>query len=903
MAVIFVLSLSCNPTRDRWINRNWHTLTGHYNVYFNGEKKFNDAMETLEKGHQDDFTKLIEVFPYGDEAAQKGISGTMDDVTKKASLTIQLHNIGNFTDNAYLLLGKAQYFKRDYFAALEPFQYINAKYKDKGLRPVATSWVAKCYMGLNKEGEAEAIMGLLMNEVDPIQLKGKLANAPTTQVKITNEDKSEIYATAAFIALKQKNYSKAIEKLTVANDFESRKPRRIRYTYLLAQLYQLQGKTKESNKYFKKILGMIAPYNFEFNASINIARSYDSTDKSAVRKVRRSLKRMLNDDKNDGLYDQIYYELGNLEKKERNLPMAVKYYKLSASKSVKNLNQKGLSFLSLATIYLEQPEYKLAQAYYDSAAGSFKKDYIDYDAIMAKKTVLSELISNLIVIETEDSLQKLSKLSKDQLEKKIDEWILAQKTASDIKAKADKKQKEIDKSNELNQSAPAPSPAAGFGGDAANWYFYNPAIIASGSQEFFSNKKWGQRANTDYWRIAAKEKEIPPPDPNAVSPTKSKSDSSSNDKSDSSSDTQEKRTDVKNTISSNRKAWIANVPFTDEELQKSNEKILEAYYNIGLVYDEKLNDQREAANSFNDLLKRFEGNKYEPEVLYRLYKIYSKHKLTLSKAEECKSKLIAKYPQSPYALILQGKGTKTADSDPNKEVNRFYEKMYDVYENANYVEVKKMYLEARKKFPGNTIQAKFELLNAIAIGKSETLDNFKSALAGVIKEYPKTDVADKAQSILDAIKRQAMAALPDSVRKELEPDFVIEPSGGQYYVFAMKNDKVDFTDLVAKFTQFNEEYHQFENLKSNTMISNEGYQLILVREFTDYNMGLAYLNDLEVIDYIKKQMKVETSYTHFIISVNNFKKLLKEQKLESYDKIFKKHYTHPNSSNKQQQKP
>ena len=901
--IVFFL-LSCNPTRDRWINRNWHTLTGHYNVYFNGEKKFNDAMETLEKAHVDDFTKLIEVFPYGDETAQKSISGIMDEVSKKASLTIQLHNIGTFTDNAYLLMGKAQYFKRDYFSALEPFQYINSKYKDQGLRPVSTSWVAKCYMGLNKEGEAEAIMGLLMNEVDPIQLKGKLANSPTAPLKITKEDKAEIYATATFIALKQQNYLKAIEKLTIANSFENRKPRRIRYTYLLAQLYQLQGKNKEANKYFKKILTMIAPYNFEFNASINIARSYDSTDKSAVRKVRRSLKRMLDDDKNDGLYDQIYYELGNLEKKEKNIPQAIKYYKLSASKSTKNPNQKGLSFLSLATIYLEQPEYKLAQMYYDSAAASFKKDFKDYEAIMAKKTVLSELISNLIVIETQDSLQKLAALNKEQLEKKIDEWILARKTAADLKAKADKKQKEIDKSNELNQSMPAIVPTLSNSNEGAQWYFYNPTIIASGSQEFFSSRKWGQRANVDYWRIAAKEKEAPPADQNSPE-QKQKTDSVSDNADSSDAPPIEKRKDLKKDISSNRKAWIANVPFTNEELEKSNDKILEAYYNIGLVYDEKLNDQREAANSFNELLKRFNGNKFEPEVLYRLYKIYSKHKLTSNKAEECKSTLIAKYPQSPYAQILQGKSLATSNSDPNKEVNLFYEKMYAVYENGNFTETKSMYLEARKKFPGNTIQAKYDLLNALAIGKSESQENFKSALNSIVKEYPKTDVEERALGILDAIKRQMMASLPDSIRQELEPDFVIEQPGGQYYVFAMKNDKADFTDFVAKITHFNEEYHQFENLRTNAIVSNDGYQLLVVKEFTDYNMGLAYIKDIEIIDFIKKQFNIETPYRHFIISVNNFKKMYKEQKLESYDKLFKKHYISPTkeTSNNPPQKP
>lgn len=898
---MLAVNYACNPTRDRWINRKWHTLTGHYNVYFNGEKKFNDAMETLEKGHQDDFTNVLEVFPYGNEVSQKGISGVMDEVTKKASLTIQNHNVGSFSDNAYLLMGKSQYFKRDYYAALEPFQYINSKYKDKGLRPISTCWVARCYMGLKKEGEAEAVMGLLLNEVDPIQLEGKLANSPSKGVKVSAQDKADIYATAAEIAIKQQNYPKAIEKLTVALDNQTGKPRRIRYTYILAQLYQMQGKTKESNKYFKKVLHMLAPYSFEFNASINLAKSYDSTDKSAVRSVRRSLKRMLNDDKNDGLYDQIYFELGNLEYKEKNIPAAIKNYKLAASKSTKNPNQKGLSYLALANIFLSQPEYKLAQAYYDSAANSFKPDYKDYEKIMAKKTVLSELISNLVVIETEDSLQKLSMLTKEQLEKKIDGWILSAKQLAEQKAKADKKRKEIEKSNELNQGIPMSAPSLAFGGDGgAQWYFYNQAIVVGGTQEFFSVRKWGQRANTDFWRIAAREKESASTD---QAGNKVNVDSTATDSVEEEDLGKDKKEDLKSSISTDKKAWVANVPYSDEETKKSNDKILEAYYNIGLVYDEKLNDQKEAANDFLEMLKRFPGSSYEPEVYYRLYKIYSKHKFTQIKAEEFKTKLITKYPESPYALILQNKGLKTADNDANKELVKFYEGMYGLYLDGNYEQVKVKKMEADKKFPGNSLQAKFELLNTLAIGKTESLDNFKTALTSITKEYPKTDVADRAQNILDFIKKQSLAKLPDSLRQDLEPDFIIEQTGGQCYVLVIKDDKIDIPDVVTKMTQFNEEYHQFDNLRTNSIMSGEGYQLIMIREFTDYQKALAYIKDVDMLDYIRKMLKIQGPFKHFIISTNNLKKVLKDKKVDSYEKIFSKQYTPPTSPQINKQLP
>ncbi len=121
----------------------------------------------------------------------------------------------------------------------------------------------------------------------------------------------EMYATAADIAIKQGKYIPATGYMENALKYTSKKTQKIRYTYILGQLYLDQDSVKKANYYFSKILNMLAPYDFEFNASINIAKAFDPNDKNSVKKVRRSLKRMLKDRKNDGLYDQIYYELGN----------------------------------------------------------------------------------------------------------------------------------------------------------------------------------------------------------------------------------------------------------------------------------------------------------------------------------------------------------------------------------------------------------------------------------------------------------------------------------------------------------------------------------------------------------------------------------------------------------------
>ena len=59
MVITFLGILACNPTKDKWLNRKFHTLTGHFNVYFNGEQKLLEAVLQMENTHQNNFEKLF----------------------------------------------------------------------------------------------------------------------------------------------------------------------------------------------------------------------------------------------------------------------------------------------------------------------------------------------------------------------------------------------------------------------------------------------------------------------------------------------------------------------------------------------------------------------------------------------------------------------------------------------------------------------------------------------------------------------------------------------------------------------------------------------------------------------------------------------------------------------------
>jgi hypothetical protein len=76
--------------------------------------------------------------------------------------------------------------------------------------------------------------------------------------------------------------------------------------------------------------------------------------------------------------------------------------------------------LTLADLYFEKPDYFCSQAYYDTALQALPKDHPTYEALQKKSQVLTELVSNLTVVQTEDSLQRLAQIPENERLKIID---------------------------------------------------------------------------------------------------------------------------------------------------------------------------------------------------------------------------------------------------------------------------------------------------------------------------------------------------------------------------------------------------------------------------------------------------------------------------------------------------
>jgi tetratricopeptide (TPR) repeat protein len=857
----------CNPTKDKWLNRKFHTLTGHFNVYFNGQQKLLDAVTQLQNSHVNNFGKILDVFPLGTPESAKAAGNVLDEAVKKFSKTIQMHTIGSFTDDAYYGIGECRFYKQDYFASIETFQFMLGKYKDGAYSNASTCYIARNYVGLNKLGEAEALMGLLL-----------------AKKNFRKEDIGLIYATAADINIKQDKYTTAIENLKMALKGKLTKDQKIRYNYILGQLCLQANKKPEASYFFNKVISYIPPYDFAFNANIALTSIYDLKDPKSVERVRKNLKRMAADEKNIDYLDQIYYELGKIDLAIKNQPEALKDFKKSVANSSKNQNQKALSHYELAKLFFERKEYKNAQAYYDSTVQFLDKKHKNYESIKETKTVLSELILNINVYETEDSLQHLSLLSKDELERKVNSWISEQKRLEEIAAKEAKKKAKMQASMANNQNLIA-APAINIpGGSDNSWYFYNPTLVNAGAAEFFSNKKWGQRLNEDYWRLAAKEK--------IKIEAATGTDTNSTDKPKDKIKTEDQEIPgnklTVSTGNADKDKWIKNVPFSKEQKLRSNQKMLESLHNLGVMYYDRLKNASESKKYFEILQGKYPNSEYEPESFYYLFKSNTDLKNT-KVADNNKFNLIQKYPEHYLSLLVQNKPISSSESNGSKQLLIAYEKMYQAYMDGNYKEAMAMKPEIDKQFPGNTMKPKIDLLNSLCIGRLGDKDAFKKSLKELSETYKGLDVGKTAEDYLEVLNRQEKkVAFMGNDSSQNMAEFDLETETPYYYVLAIKNTKLDFDMFVSEYTAFNEAYASENNLRVNAIMSNDGFQLITVREFPNQKSAYEYLKTVRATDFKTKKLSYTEATPEYIISTKNFRQVLKDKKVEKFADFYKK---------------
>lgn len=855
---IFILSItffSCSTEKNTALSRFYHNTTAYFNIFFNGDEYFNKGINTI-KETPEDYTQLLPVYKAERKDIQSSVSGDMDNAIKKAVKMIKMHSItvkpkrkepkkgkraykltakeksfyakteyNKYVDDAYLLIGKAHYYKGDYQGGLRSLHLIINKFRNEEVKFDALYWIARIKSAEGSYSEATNYLKLITDD--------------SKHPERLNSDIDMCYAN---IFIKQEKYSEAIEKLDFIISKIKRKKVKARLKYITAQLYQKINEGDKAIKLFSEIIKMNPPYEMAFNAKINMAKAFLNSSEGS-QKIRKLLNKMLNDDKNIDFQDQIYYVLAGIEQKENNEKQAVEYYKLSAQKSISNDNQKALSYLKLAEIYFKNRKYLPAGNYFDSTMSVLKTDYPDYDIISKKAKNIKELTDNLKIITYEDSLQQISAMdSTDRLA--YIEAIIAKIKADELAAKNAGMSKY--RNPEFMQGDYSQNPTSG------KWYFYNPQAVSIGKSEFL--KLWGKRKLEDHWRRKNKQ----------VINNEGDFDEEGT-KQDSGRITDNKKVEY----------YLQDLLLTDSMVELSNQRIAKAYFNAGVVYERKMNDYPEAEKSYKTLIKRFPENDLILEAYFNLYLLNYKHLKNKSKAEEYRNKIINKYPYSKYAQILSDPDYLVKLKQNKNSINKLYKEAYNAYKKSNYTETIEKTSKAFKISKENYLAAKFLYLEGMSKGSLGNQKEMKKLLEELVKKYPRDEITPKAQDVIDLLNSG-----------KYDPNYYTIKNDSAYYYIILTNKKDTATNIIKYLlTTYNARTFPKDKLTVDLDDLGDNQSVITVKNFADSESATIYLNKIKKSGKLDKLPS--ENYIPLIISSGNFKKLKKLPITDKYIKFYR----------------
>ncbi len=131
------LAVGCTTTKKRnetsKVGMLYHDITSKYNRNFNANILIDETIAGIDQAYQDDYSEILPLYPLNLNEDPTKLYEPMDQAIEKASVAISIHRPSHWTDDNYLIIGRAQYLKQDYESAEATFRYIIKHYDPKNI--------------------------------------------------------------------------------------------------------------------------------------------------------------------------------------------------------------------------------------------------------------------------------------------------------------------------------------------------------------------------------------------------------------------------------------------------------------------------------------------------------------------------------------------------------------------------------------------------------------------------------------------------------------------------------------------------------------------------------------------------------------------------------------------------
>ena len=903
VVAIIIAATGCSTQKNTAKTRFWHSFKARYNTYYNGSLAYIDGSLEKENGNKDNFTEIIPLYTVANKQSRELGKSNFDRAIEKSQKTIKLHSIKRrpewtknrrktekdiewlsrreynpFLWRAWMLMGRSQFHKGAFDEAASTFAYMGRLYHTQpAIYAKSRAWLAKCYIEEGWIYDAEDVIRGM--ERDSIHWSAR----------------KEWDYTYADYYIHIGDYKKAIPHLRQVIRHEMRRKQRAREWYLMGQLHAALGNRPEAMKAFRHVLRQNPPYEVEFNA--RIAMTEVMADSQAKKMIGR-LKRMAASDKNKDFLDQVYYAIGNIHMARRDTTQAITAYERGVAKATRTGIEKGVLLLRLGDIYWDMERYSDAQRCYGEAIGLLDKERKDYEQLSNRSKVLDQLVPYTDAVHLQDSLQSLARMSETDRNAAIDRTIaeLKRKEREERRKQQEQEAQEtISKNGGNNMAQQRPNAAQqNQQNKNAQWYFYNPMAVSQGKTAF--QKQWGKRENVDNWQrvnktvvaMAGEEQEMSQHQLDSIARAEAVADSLA------------QIADSAQNDPHRREYYLAQIPFTQEQMEASNKTIEDGLYNSGVIFKDKLDNLTLSEKQLRRLVDNYPDYEGTADAFYHLYLLYMR-KHEPRTADEYVERLKQQYPGNEWTTLL---------SDPHYVENaRFgiaiedslYAATYDAFKASRYSDVTANVEISNRRYPLGANRDKFIFIGGLGKLNEGDAEGCIADMKTVVEKYPQSGVAQMAGMIVKGVDEGRrlhggkfdLAGMWDRrtiVLRDSDSTAVHELSTDRnaafVYTIVYNPDSLNENRLMFELARYNFTSYLVRNFDINIEEA-DGLRRITISGFRNYDEALQYARQLHTQAAVTRLVGKNRS---LIVSETNLPLLGRQFSYADYDKFYAKHF-------------
>ena len=906
LAAVLLAATGCSTQKNTAKTRWWHSFKARYNTYYNGTLAYIDGSLEKENGNKDNFTEMLPLYTVGNKQSREIGKGNFEKAIEKCQKTIKLHSIKKrpvwdkkrrktekdiewlsrreynpFLWKAWMLMGRSQFYKGAFDEAASTFAYMGRLYQTQpAIYAKSRAWLAKCYLEEGWLYDAEDVVRNM--ERDSIHWSAR----------------KEWDYTYADYYIHTGDYAKAIPYLRKVIKHEMRRKQRAREWYLMGQMQAALGNKAEAMRAYKRVIRQNPPYEVEFNARIAMTEVMSG---GQWKKMVSRLKRMAASDKNKEYLDQVYYAIGNIYLAQNDTAKAISAYERGAAKATRSGIEKGVLLLKLGDIYWEMERYNDAQRCYGEAIGLLDKERKDYEELSHRSKVLDQLVPYTDAVHLQDSLQTLAKMDEKDRNAAID------RTIAELKRK---EKEERDRLAEQNAQETMQQNGGGNNMQQQNnrqqnntnqqnnglWYFYNATAVSQGKSAF--QKMWGKRENVDNWQRV--NKTVVNFGGNQEETELSEAQLDSIARQEAIEDSLAQIADSAQNDPHKREYYLAQIPFTEDQIEASNKIIEDGLFNAGVIFKDKLNNLPLSEKQLKRLTSQYPDFEKMADAYYHIYLLYMRKGET-DVAEGYVERLKKEYPESEWTTLL---------SDPYFVENAklgvhmedsLYASTYDAFKAARYAEVSGNVRISDSRFPLGANRDKFVFIGGLSKLNEGDAEGCLEDMNTVVKKWPQSGVAEMAGMIVKGVsegKRLKGGKFDlDNVwerRSEVLTDndstAVRELSDERFAAFtfmiAYKPDSTDENRLLFELARYN--FTSFLVRNFDIAVEDaDGIHRMKVSGFRNYDEALQYVRQLFTNKTIASLIGRNRT---IIISEQNLPLLGRQFSYDDYARFYDKHF-------------